>query len=129
MYREAQILRMLDHPNIIKLFEVMETKRNLFFILEYASGGEFLEYIISNGKLPEEDAKRFTKQIISAIVLFYYFFTDFFLKDHAHSLNIVHRDLKAENFLLDDQLNIKLSGTLFQKCIENSLTVYRFRAL
>jgi serine/threonine protein kinase len=69
MYREAQILRILDHPNIIKLFEVMETKKSLFLILEYAAQGEFLEYIISNGRLPEDDAKRFTKQIISALVI------------------------------------------------------------
>ncbi len=68
MYREAQILRILDHPNIIKLFEVMETKKNLFLILEYAAGGEFLEYIISNGKLSEQEAKKFTKQIMSALV-------------------------------------------------------------
>lgn len=68
MHREAQILRILDHPNIVKLFEVMETKKNLFLILEYASKGEFLEYIIANGKISEEDAKKFTKQIISALV-------------------------------------------------------------
>ena len=68
MYREAQIMRILDHPNIIKLFEVMETKKNLFLILEYAPKGEFLEYIIENGRVTEEDAKKFTKQIIAALV-------------------------------------------------------------
>lgn len=68
MYREAQIMRILDHPNIIKLFEVMETKKNLFLILEYAPKGEFLEYIITNGKVDEDEAKRFTKQIIAALV-------------------------------------------------------------
>lgn len=68
MYREAQIMRILDHPNIIKLFEVMETKKNLFLILEYAPKGEFLEYIIANGRVAEEDAKKYTKQIIAALV-------------------------------------------------------------
>ncbi|KAJ3304524.1 Map microtubule affinity-regulating kinase [Kappamyces sp. JEL0829] len=96
MYREAQILRILDHPNIIKLFEVMETKKSLFLILEYASGGEFLEYIISHGRLDESEAKSYTKQLISAL-------------EHSHSHNIVHRDLKAENFLLDANMELKIS--------------------
>jgi MAP/microtubule affinity-regulating kinase len=68
IHREAQILRILDHPNIVKLFEVMETKKNLFLILEYASKGELLDYIVSKGRLKEEEAKRFTKQIMSALV-------------------------------------------------------------
>ncbi|KAJ3272985.1 Map microtubule affinity-regulating kinase [Terramyces sp. JEL0728] len=69
VHREAQVLRSLDHPNIIKLFEVMETKKNIFLILEYAEGGELLEYIVEKGKLKEEEAKRLTKQVLSAIVL------------------------------------------------------------
>ncbi|KAJ3326263.1 hypothetical protein HDV06_000139 [Boothiomyces sp. JEL0866] len=96
VHREAQVLRSLDHPNIIKLFEVMETKKNIFLILEYAEGGELLEYIVEKGKLREEEAKRLTKQVLSAI-------------EHAHSMKIVHRDLKAENLLLDENMNIKIS--------------------
>lgn len=72
LHREAQILRTLDHPNIIRLFEVMETKNNLFLILEYASGGELLDYIVSKGKLEEEEAKKFTKQIMDALVIIIY---------------------------------------------------------
>ncbi|KAJ2994948.1 Map microtubule affinity-regulating kinase [Globomyces sp. JEL0801] len=68
VHREAQILRILDHPNIIKLFEVMETKKNLFLVLELANGGELLEYIVNNSRLKEDEAKRFTKQIMSALV-------------------------------------------------------------
>ncbi|KAI8906750.1 kinase-like domain-containing protein [Gorgonomyces haynaldii] len=68
IHREAQIMRMMDHPNVLQLFEVMETKRNLFLILEYASGGELLDYIVSKGRLKEDEAKEFVRQICSALV-------------------------------------------------------------
>ena len=96
LHREAQIMRQIDHPNIIQLFEVMETKRNLFLILELASGGEMLDIITNKGKMTEDEARKYFRQIVSAV-------------DYCHSHNIVHRDLKAENFLLDDQENIKIS--------------------
>ncbi len=93
-------MRMIDHPNTIQLFEVMETKKNLFLVLELASGGEMFDLITSKGKLSEEEARKFFRQIVSAV-------------DYCHSLNIVHRDLKAENFLLDSEQNIKISGKPF----------------
>jgi serine/threonine protein kinase len=68
LHREAQILRILDHPNIIKLFEVMETKKQLFLVLEYASGGDLMDYIVQRKKLAEDEAKKFAKQIMSALV-------------------------------------------------------------
>ena len=89
-------MRLIDHPNIIQLFEVMETKRNLFLVLEHASGGEVLDMIMSKGKLTEDQARKYIRQIVSAL-------------DYCHSKKIVHRDLKAENLLLDDEDNIKIS--------------------
>jgi MAP/microtubule affinity-regulating kinase len=72
IHREAQILRILDHPNIIKLFEVMETKNNLFMVLEYASGGELLDYIVKRTRLSDKEAAKFAKQIVSAMVTIFY---------------------------------------------------------
>ena len=61
-------MRMIDHPHILQLFEVMETKRNLFLVIEYAQGGELLDYIVSKGRLKEDEAKEFVRQIASALV-------------------------------------------------------------
>ncbi|KAJ3069489.1 MAP microtubule affinity-regulating kinase 1 [Podochytrium sp. JEL0797] len=96
IHREAQIMRLLDHPNIIQLYEVMETKKELYLVLEYAVGGELLDYIVARGRLHEKEARRFFQQITSAL-------------EYCHQLNIVHRDLKAENLLLDENCNIKIT--------------------
>ena len=68
LHREAHIMRMIDHPNIIQLFEVMETKKSLFLVLEHAAGGEVLDLIMSKGKLSEEAARNYVRQIVSALV-------------------------------------------------------------
>lgn len=84
LHREAQILRMMDHPNIIQLFEVMETKKNLFLVLEYASGGEMLDVIMSKGKLSEDQARKYARQIVSALVTL-----DHFIKRNIVILKIL----------------------------------------
>lgn len=61
-------MRMIEHPNVIQLYEVMENKQNLYLVLEYAAGGELMNHIVSKGKLNEDDAKDVVKQIISALV-------------------------------------------------------------
>jgi serine/threonine protein kinase len=63
-------MRSIDHPNVIQLFEVMETKKNLFLILEHASGGEVLDKIMTQGKLSEESARNLIRQIVSALVIY-----------------------------------------------------------
>ncbi|TPX70577.1 hypothetical protein SpCBS45565_g01610 [Spizellomyces sp. 'palustris'] len=96
LHREAQIMRMLDHPNIVQLIEVMETKRELYLVLEYAPGGEVLDYIVAHGRLKESEAKKFVRQIVEAL-------------KYCHDRNVVHRDLKAENLLLNSSMQIKIS--------------------
>ncbi|KND03562.1 CAMK/CAMKL/MARK protein kinase [Spizellomyces punctatus DAOM BR117] len=96
LHREAQIMRMLDHPNIVQLIEVMETKRELYLVLEYAPGGEVLDYIVAHGRLKESEAKKFVRQIVEAL-------------KYCHEGNVVHRDLKAENLLLNSSMQIKIS--------------------
>jgi 5'-AMP-activated protein kinase catalytic alpha subunit len=86
--REIDILKMIRHPNIIQLFEIIETPKQLFLIMEYVSGGELFDYIVKKQKLKEVEACRFFQQIICGI-------------EYLHELGIVHRDLKPENLLLD----------------------------
>ena len=93
--REIHILKMIRHPNIIQLYEIIETPRQLYLIMEYASGGELFEFIVTNTRLKEKEACKFLQQIISGV-------------EYLHELNIVHRDLKPENLLLDHEKNIKL---------------------
>jgi MAP/microtubule affinity-regulating kinase len=68
IYRETEIMRMLNHPNIIQMFEIIETKKEYCIVLEYAAGGEVLDYIVANGRLREAEAKKFIKQIANALV-------------------------------------------------------------
>ncbi|XP_066516019.1 serine/threonine-protein kinase SIK1-like [Hoplias malabaricus] len=94
--REVQIMKLLNHPHIIKLYQVMETKDMLYIVTEYAKNGEMFDYLASNGRLSEEEARRTFWQILKAV-------------EYCHRHRIVHRDLKAENLLLDDNMNIKLA--------------------
>ncbi|KAL7411574.1 kinase-like domain-containing protein [Mrakia frigida] len=92
--REIQYLKLLRHPHIIKLYEVITTPTDIIMVIEYA-GGELFNYIVEKGKMPEDEARRFFQQIICAI-------------EYCHRHKIVHRDLKPENLLLDDSLNVKI---------------------
>lgn len=85
---EVEIQRKLDHPNIVKVFEFHEDEFNLYLVLELCTGGELLDSIARIGCLSEDQTASFMKQILSALV-------------YLHSLNIVHRDLKLENMLLE----------------------------
>lgn len=93
--REIEILKMIRHPNIIQLFEIIETPKQLFLIMEYVSGGELFDYIVKKQKLTEQEACKYFQQIICGV-------------EYLHELGIVHRDLKPENLLLDYQNNLKL---------------------
>merc|ERR1719237_455111 len=94
--REIQNLKLFRHPHIIKLYQVISTPTDIFMVMEYVSGGELFDYIVKNGKLKEDDARRFFQQIISGV-------------DYCHRHNVVHRDLKPENLLLDTNLNVKIA--------------------
>ncbi|XP_048368583.1 serine/threonine-protein kinase SIK2 isoform X2 [Sphaerodactylus townsendi] len=96
IYREVQIMKMLDHPHIIKLYQVMETKSMLYLVTEFAKNGEIFDYLANHGRLSESEARRKFWQILSAV-------------EYCHSRKIVHRDLKAENLLLDNNMNIKIA--------------------
>uniref|UniRef100_A0A3P8YL45 non-specific serine/threonine protein kinase n=1 Tax=Esox lucius TaxID=8010 RepID=A0A3P8YL45_ESOLU len=81
---------------VMQLFEVIETDKTLYLIMEYASGGEVFDYLVSHGRMKEIEARAKFRQIVSAV-------------HYCHMKNIVHRDLKAENLLLDADANIKIA--------------------
>ncbi|CAG8644428.1 12052_t:CDS:2, partial [Acaulospora morrowiae] len=91
--REIGVLRRVMHPNIVKLYDVFETDRYIGIIMEYASGGELFDHILAHRYLKERDACRLFAQLISGV-------------DYLHKKNIVHRDLKLENLLLNRNRNI-----------------------
>ncbi|KAK5130857.1 hypothetical protein LTR08_001629 [Meristemomyces frigidus] len=93
IYREIAILRELQHPNIVRLHEFVETERHMGIILEYASGGELFDYILNHRYLKDPSARRLFAQLVSGV-------------GYLHRKGIVHRDLKLENLLLDRNKNI-----------------------
>uniref|UniRef100_A0A672HDN4 non-specific serine/threonine protein kinase n=1 Tax=Salarias fasciatus TaxID=181472 RepID=A0A672HDN4_SALFA len=93
---KVRIMKILNHPNIVKLFEVIETDRTLYLVMEYASGGEVFDYLVAHGRMKEKEARAKFRQIVSAV-------------QYCHQKHIVHRDLKAENLLLDADMNIKIA--------------------
>ncbi|XP_028838050.1 serine/threonine-protein kinase MARK2 isoform X3 [Denticeps clupeoides] len=96
LFREVRIMKLLNHPNIVKLFEVIETEKSLYLVMEYASGGEVFDYLVAHGRMKEKEARVKFRQIVSAV-------------QYCHQKCIVHRDLKAENLLLDADMNIKIA--------------------
>ncbi|XP_073420814.1 serine/threonine-protein kinase SIK1 isoform X2 [Dendrobates tinctorius] len=95
-YREVEIMKRLRHPHIIRLYQVMETKDMIYIVTEYAKNGELFDYLTVRGRLSEEEARAKFLQILSAV-------------EYCHSQNIVHRDLKTENLLLSEGMDVKLA--------------------
>nr|CTP80966.1 BMA-PAR-1, isoform d [Brugia malayi] len=113
LFREVKIMKQLDHPNIVKLYQVMETENTLYLVMEYASGGEVFDYLVAHGRMKEKEARAKFRQIVSAV-------------QYLHQKNIIHRDLKAENLLLDSDMNIKIADFGFsnQFVIGNKLDTF-----
>uniref|UniRef100_A0A8C5MQB2 Protein kinase domain-containing protein n=1 Tax=Leptobrachium leishanense TaxID=445787 RepID=A0A8C5MQB2_9ANUR len=94
--REIAILKLIEHPHVLKLHDVYENKKYLYLVLEHVSGGELFDYLVKKGRLTPKEARKFFRQIISAL-------------DFCHSYSICHRDLKPENLLLDEKNNIRIA--------------------
>lgn len=107
--REIAIMKLIEHPHVLGLYDVYENKKFLYLMLEHVSGGELFDYLVSKGRLSIKEARKFFKQIISAL-------------DFCHNHSICHRDLKPENLLLDDRGNIKVADFgMASLQLENSL--------
>jgi serine/threonine-protein kinase HSL1, negative regulator of Swe1 kinase len=94
--REIVVMKLIDHPNILKLYDVWETSSELYLVMEYVEGGELFDYLVEQGRLPVPEALQYFQQTIFAV-------------DYCHRFNIAHRDLKPENILFDRDKNIKVA--------------------
>ncbi|KAF8637133.1 hypothetical protein AX17_003037 [Amanita inopinata Kibby_2008] len=104
--REIEVLRILKHPNIVRLYDVIETEKYIGIILEYASGGELFDHILAHRYLRERDATKLFSQLISGVW-------------YIHQKKIVHRDLKLENLLLDRNRNVIITDFGFANRFEH----------
>jgi len=93
--REAAIVSLVNHPYICGMRDVQRTAHHWYMLFEYVNGGQMLDYIISHGRLKEKQARKFARQIASAL-------------DYCHRNSIVHRDLKIENILISKTSDIKI---------------------
>lgn len=106
IYREIKILRGLDHDNIVRLHEMVETDKHIGIILEYASGGELFDYILNQRYLKDAAARPLFAQLVSGV-------------GYLHQRGIVHRDLKLENLLLDRNRNIIITDFGFANTFDS----------
>ncbi|KAH7671765.1 Non-specific serine/threonine protein kinase protein [Dioscorea alata] len=94
--REISTMKLLHHPNIVKIYEVIATKSKIYLVMEYASGGQLSDKMLYLKRLEEKEARKYFQQLIDAV-------------DYCHGKGVYHRDLKPENLLLDHEGNIKVS--------------------
>ena len=93
--KEIEILKLVKHKNIVRLYEVMETPQKIYLVMELCENGELFDYILEHQNLDEKKALKIFQEIINGI-------------EYLHKQNIVHRDIKPENMLLDSDYSIKL---------------------
>ncbi|KAL8201798.1 hypothetical protein R6Q57_010945 [Mikania cordata] len=93
---EIATMKLIKHPNVVRLFEVMGSKTKIFIVLEFVTGGELFDKIVNHGRMYEDEARKYFQQLINAV-------------DYCHSRGVYHRDLKPENLLLDASDNLKVS--------------------
>ncbi|KAJ6315898.1 hypothetical protein OIU78_019217 [Salix suchowensis] len=94
--REIETMKLIKHPNVVRLYEVMGSKTKIFIVLEFVTGGELFDKIVNHGRMREDEARRYFQQLINVV-------------DYCHSRGVFHRDLKPENLLLDAYGNLKVS--------------------
>ncbi|KAG8055361.1 hypothetical protein GUJ93_ZPchr0001g29818 [Zizania palustris] len=94
--REVQVMRRVHHSHVVRLHEVMATRSRIYFVMEYASGGELFTRLSQSTRFPEPVARRYFQQLITAV-------------EFCHSRGVYHRDLKPENLLLDARGDLKIS--------------------
>lgn len=94
--REISTMKLIRHPNVIRMYEVMASKTKIYIVMEFVTGGELFEKIASKGKFKEDEARKYFQHLICAV-------------DYCHSRGVFHRDLKPENLLLDAGGTLKVS--------------------
>lgn len=94
--KEIKILKMVSHPHVIKLCEVIDTPGSINLVMEYVEWGNLLDYVLDYDPVPEDTVRMFFQQLISGV-------------EHIHFLRVVHRDLKLDNILVDRACNLKIA--------------------
>lgn len=94
--REISTMKLVNHPNVLKIMEVMASKTKIYIVLEYVAGGELFDKIAKLGRFKEDEARKYFQQLINAV-------------DYCHSRGVFHRDLKPENLLMDSYGMLKVS--------------------
>ncbi|XP_076905632.1 CBL-interacting protein kinase 23-like [Bidens hawaiensis] len=94
--REISTMKLIRHPNVIRMYEVMASKTKIYIVLEFVTGGELFDKVATRGRLKEDEARKYFQQLINAV-------------DYCHSRGVFHRDLKPENLLLDASGCLKVS--------------------
>jgi serine kinase len=101
--REIEILQALSHPNIVQVFQIIETEKKAFIMLELAENGDLLDYINARRYLNESEARFILRQMSCGIA-------------YCHSIDVVHRDLKCENIMLSKDMDVKIGGMNYNFC-------------
>eukprot|EP00054_Salpingoeca_dolichothecata_P022052 m.143108 g.143108 ORF g.143108 m.143108 type:complete len:780 (+) comp24205_c0_seq1:130-2469(+) len=105
-WSEITALKKLNHPNVVRILDVLKTSNNTCIVLECLQGGELFDYLVSRTCLKEREALIFVKQLMSAL-------------EHCHSRGVIHRDLKLENLLLDKDHNVKITDFGFSNAFND----------
>ena len=105
--RELNIIQLLEHPNIIHVYEVLDIGDKVYVVMDIAAGGDLLDYIKTRGFVRENLSKKVFMQIVQAV-------------KHCHENGVLHRDLKCENILLDERGNVKITDFGFAKQFNKS---------
>ena len=95
--REISVVRRLNHPSVLRVFRVVETPQELYFMMEMAENGDLLDYINWRGLLPESEARYVLRGVAAGVA-------------HCHGRDIVHRDLKCENIMITGDMRVKIGG-------------------
>jgi len=103
--REACMMQRMQHPHIIQLFEVMETENCYYIVMELIDGIEFVKYLSKKRTLDETETRNYIRQIVSAV-------------DHMHKANVIHRDIKLQNFMLDQNFNLVIIDFGLSNCLD-----------
>lgn len=110
--REISIMKLVRHPYVVRLHEVLASRTKIYIILEFITGGELFDKIVHHGRLSEAEARRYFQQLIDGV-------------DFCHSKGVYHRDLKPENLLLDSQGNLKISDFGLSALPEQGVSLLR----
>ena len=103
--KEISIMKDLDHPNIVRILEVLMSTEYLYIVMDFVSGGELYAKITKGGRLSNTACRRYVRQLCSAL-------------NYCHSRNVCHRDIKPQNILLDEHDNVLLADFGFASIME-----------